>query len=74
MAKPTEEQLVRINQLALVPLTADETYVFPAKLIGDQLIESRYFRMTLTSCEKWRFRLKQGYRYCWIIHGPILES
>lgn len=37
MAKPTTEQLARINQLARVPLTEEETYVFPAKLVGIRL-------------------------------------
>lgn len=72
MAKPTTEQLALINQLARVPLSEDETYVFPAKLVGDQMIPNRFYRLTPNFCGKWQSKLKQAYHYCWITHGLTL--
>jgi hypothetical protein len=36
MPKPTQEQLDKINRLALEPLTEDEVFVFPDLMIDDQ--------------------------------------
>ncbi|MNC14344.1 hypothetical protein D3C75_621190 [compost metagenome] len=60
MAKPSAEQLARINQLARVPLTEDETYVFPAKLVGDQIIPSRFYRLTPNFLRKMAVQAREG--------------
>ncbi|MEK4451635.1 hypothetical protein [Paenibacillus sp. FSL L8-0506] len=60
MAKPTTEQLTRINQLARVPLTEDETYVFPAKLVGDQIIPRRFYRLTPNFLRKMAVQAREG--------------
>ncbi|OKP95394.1 hypothetical protein [Paenibacillus sp. P46E] len=60
MAKPTADQLERINQLARVPLTEDETYVFPAKLVGDQIIPSRFYRLTPNFLRKMAIQAREG--------------
>lgn len=60
MAKPTAEQLTRINQLALVPLTEEETYVFPAKLVGDQIIPRRFYRLTPNFLRKMAVQAREG--------------
>lgn len=39
MAKPTPEQLAKINQKALVPLTDEQTHVFQARIIGTKRID-----------------------------------
>jgi hypothetical protein len=60
MAKPTPEQLAKINIKTLVPLTADETYTFPAKLVGDKVIPGRFYRMTPNFLRKMADQAKQG--------------
>lgn len=60
MAKPTVEQLSRINQLARVPLTEDEVYVFPAKLVGDQIIPRRFYRLTPNFLRKMAVQVREG--------------
>ncbi|MDT0123885.1 hypothetical protein Q9R46_14585 [Paenibacillus sp. RRE4] len=60
MAKPSPEQLARINQLARVPLTEDETYVFPAKLVGDQIIPRRFYRLTPNFLRKMAVQAREG--------------
>ncbi|MGR6763193.1 hypothetical protein ACU1JV_15250 [Paenibacillus sp. T2-29] len=60
MAKPTPEQLIKINQLARVPLTEDETYVFPAKLVGDQIIPRRFYRLTPNFLRKMAVQAREG--------------
>lgn len=60
MAKPTAEQLTRINQLARVPLTEDEAYVFPAKLVGDQIIPRRFYRLTPNFLRKMAVQAREG--------------
>lgn len=60
MAKPTAEQLTRINQLARVPLTEDEAYVFPAKLAGDQIIPRRFYRLTPNFLRKMAVQAREG--------------
>ncbi|SPY16107.1 Uncharacterised protein [Paenibacillus polymyxa] len=60
MAKPTPEQLVKINQLARVPLTEDEAYVFPAKLVGDQIIPRRFYRLTPNFLRKMAVQAREG--------------
>lgn len=60
MAKPTTEQLARINQLARVPLTEEEAYVFPAKLVGDQIIPRRFYRLTPNFLRKMAVQAREG--------------
>ncbi|MGG6309795.1 hypothetical protein [Paenibacillus macerans] len=60
MAKPTSEQLERINQLARVPLSEDEAYVFPAKLVGDQMIPRRFYRLTPNFLRKMAVQAREG--------------
>jgi hypothetical protein len=60
MAKPTPNQLVRINQLALVQLSEEETYVFPAKLVGDNIIPGRFYRITANFLKKMADQAKAG--------------
>ncbi|OMF72487.1 hypothetical protein BK143_09465 [Paenibacillus peoriae] len=60
MAKPTPEQLAKINQLARVPLTEDEAYVFPAKLVGDQIIPRRFYRLTPNFLRKMAVQAREG--------------
>ncbi|MHA7963534.1 hypothetical protein ACX93W_05255 [Paenibacillus sp. CAU 1782] len=60
MAKPTSEQLAQINQLARVPMTEDETFVFPAKLVGDQIIPRRFMRLTPNFLRKMAAQAKAG--------------
>jgi len=60
MAKPTTEQLAKINQLARVPLTEDETYTFQAKLVGDRVIPRRFYRITSNFLRKMADQAKQG--------------
>ncbi|URJ42241.1 hypothetical protein [Paenibacillus polymyxa] len=60
MAKPTPEQLAKINQLARVPLTEDEAYVFPAKLVGDQIIPRRFYRLTPNFLRKMAAQAREG--------------
>lgn len=60
MAKPTTEQLTRINQLARVPLSEDEAYVFPAKLVGDQMIPRRFYRLTPNFLRKMAVQAREG--------------
>lgn len=60
MAKPTPEQLAKINQLARVPLTEDEAYVFPAKLVGDQIIPRRFYRLTPDFLRKMAVQAREG--------------
>jgi hypothetical protein len=60
MAKPTSEQLAQINQLARVPLTEEETFVFPAKLVGDQIIPRRFMRLTPNFLRKMAAQAKAG--------------
>ncbi|MCP3778799.1 hypothetical protein [Paenibacillus sp. MZ03-122A] len=60
MAKPTPEQLTKINQLARVPLTEDEAYVFPAKLVGDQIIPRRFYRLTPNFLRKMAVQAREG--------------
>ncbi|MNW49088.1 hypothetical protein D3C74_264910 [compost metagenome] len=54
------EQLVKINQLARVPLTEDETYVFPAKLVGDQIIPRRFYCLTPNFLRKIAVQAREG--------------
>jgi hypothetical protein len=60
MAKPTTEQLAKINQLALVPLSEDQVYVFPAKVIGDNLIPKLKMRLSSQFLQKMADQAKQG--------------
>lgn len=60
MGKPTPEQLERINQLALVPLSEDQLYVFPAKVIGSKLIPGYNMRLSNEFLGKMADQAKQG--------------
>lgn len=53
MAKPTPEQLAKINMMAKVPLTADEVYVHKFRLIGTEFIPSRFLKFDLSALEKY---------------------
>ncbi|WAH35040.1 hypothetical protein [Alicyclobacillus dauci] len=58
--KPTPDQLSRINQLARTPLSEDEVYTFPAKLVGDKVIPHRSQRITPNALTKIADQAKQG--------------
>lgn len=60
MATPTAEQLQKINAKALVPLSADEVYTFPAKLIGDKEIPGRFMRLTPNFLKKISEQAQEG--------------
>lgn len=60
MAKPTAEQLARINQLARVPLTEEQAYVFPAKLVGDKMIPRRFYKLTPNFLRKLAAQAREG--------------
>ena len=44
MARPTPEQLSKINKFAKTPLSADDVYVHPFRLLGTGYIPSRYLQ------------------------------
>ncbi|WP_405176345.1 hypothetical protein MHI27_11930 [Paenibacillus sp. FSL H8-0261] len=60
MAIPTTEQLEKINAKALVPLTAQEAFTFPAKLIGDRVIPGRFMRLTPNFLRKIAVQAQEG--------------
>ena len=43
---PTQSQLEKINELARRPLSKEEVFVFPDKLVGDMIIPDRYIQST----------------------------
>jgi len=60
MAKPTAEQLAKINQKALVPLTEDQVYTFTARVIGTKLIEKYMMKLTPRLLSKFSEQAKSG--------------
>jgi hypothetical protein len=60
MATPTPDQLTKINQKALVPLTAENTFVFPAKVIGTKRIAKYLMKITPNFLNKMADQLKAG--------------
>lgn len=60
MAKPTTEQLVLINQKALVPLTEDQVHSFTAKVIGTNRIDKYLMMITPNFLSKMADQAKQG--------------
>lgn len=43
-----------------MPLTAEDTYVFPAKLVGDNVIPGRYYKMSANFLQKMSDQAKEG--------------
>lgn len=60
MAKPTAEQLAKINQKTLVPLTDDQVHTFSAKVIGTNLIPKYMMRITPNFLTKMSREAKEG--------------
>lgn len=60
MSKPTAIQLIRINQLALVPLSEDQAHVFEAKIIGTKVIEKYKTRLSANLLQKFALQVKEG--------------
>ncbi|MDK8182105.1 hypothetical protein [Paenibacillus sp. UMB4589-SE434] len=60
MARPTAEQLAKINKLAVVPLTEDQTHVFTAKIIGTKRIDKYKMKITPNFLRKMADQVKEG--------------
>ncbi len=60
MATPTPDQLFKINQKALVPLTEEKTFVFPARVIGTRRIAKYLMKITPNFLNKMADQLKEG--------------
>lgn len=60
MAKPTAEQLAKINQKALVPLTDEQVNVFQARIIGTKRIEKYMMKVTPNFLRKMADQVKEG--------------
>ncbi|MDF2651334.1 MAG: hypothetical protein K0Q73_7139 [Paenibacillus sp.] len=60
MAKPTSEQLAKINRLALVTLTDEQAYVFEAKIIGTKRIDKYKMKITPNFLRKMADQVKEG--------------
>lgn len=60
MAKPTAEQLAKINQKALVQLTDEQVHVFQAKIIGTKRIEKYKMKITPNFLRKMADQVREG--------------
>ena len=60
MAKPTPEQLAKINRFAKTPLDADDVYVHKFRLIGTEFIPSRFIKFDMSVLEKYRQNALNG--------------
>jgi hypothetical protein len=60
MAKPTAEQLSKINQKALVQLTDEQVHVFQAKIIGTKRIEKYKMKITPNFLRKMADQVREG--------------
>lgn len=60
MATPTIEQLAKINEKALVPLTAEQAHVFQAKIIGTKRIDKYKMKITPNFLRKMADQVKEG--------------
>ncbi|MET3828634.1 hypothetical protein ABIC86_000094 [Paenibacillus sp. DS2363] len=60
MAKPTSEQLTKINQKALQPLTDDQAHVFQARIIGTKRIDKYKMKITPNFLRKMADQVKEG--------------
>ncbi|AIQ29361.1 hypothetical protein P40081_15290 [Paenibacillus sp. FSL P4-0081] len=60
MAKPTAEQLAKINQKALVSLTDEQVNVFQARIIGTKRIEKYMMKVTPNFLRKMADQVKEG--------------
>lgn len=60
MAVPTAEQLAKINQKALVPMTAEQVHVFQAKIIGTKRIDKYKMKITPNFLRKMADQVKEG--------------
>ncbi|MCL6605647.1 MAG: hypothetical protein K6T94_22515 [Paenibacillus sp.] len=60
MAKPTAEQLTKINQKALVPLTDEQAHVFQARIIGTKRIDKYKMKITPNFLRKMADQVKEG--------------
>jgi hypothetical protein len=60
MGKPTAEQLAKINQFALVPMTEDDVYVFPAKVLGTNVIPKYKMRIMPNFLTKMADQVRAG--------------
>lgn len=57
---PTESQLEKINQLAKRPLSKEEVFVFPDKLVGDMIIPERYIQIHKSLLNVFKEDAKEG--------------
>ncbi|ETT30431.1 hypothetical protein C161_27488, partial [Paenibacillus sp. FSL R5-192] len=60
MAKPSAEQLSKINQKALVPLTEEQVHVFQARIIGTKRIDKYKMKITPNFLRKMADQVKEG--------------
>lgn len=60
MAKPTAEQLAKINQMALVPLSDEQAHVFQAKIIGTKRIDKYKMKITPNFLRKMADQVREG--------------
>lgn len=60
MAKPTEAQLAKINRFTKTPLSADDVYVYPFRLIGTGYIPSRFLTFDASLLDKYLTNVNNG--------------
>lgn len=60
LAKPTPEQLAKINKFTKEPLSADDVYVHKFRLIGTGYIPSRYLQLDVSLLEKYLENVNNG--------------
>lgn len=58
--QPTPSQLEKINALAKRPLSAEEVFVFSAKLVGDMIIPNRYIKIDKSLLEVFKQDAQRG--------------
>lgn len=57
---PTQSQLEKINELARRPLSKEEVFVFPDKLVGDMIIPDRYIQIHKSLLNVFKEDAKRG--------------
>ena len=60
MAKPTAEQLAKINRFAKTPLSADDVHVHKFRLIGTGYIPSRFLTFDASLMERYLANIENG--------------
>ena len=60
MAKPTPEQLAKINRFAKTPMSADDVHVHKFRLIGTSFIPSRFLKFDRSLLDTYLSNLQSG--------------